>query len=52
MFLTQLSAYKADIVALQEIWWTGSRILEKRDCTLFYSCKNKDHIGYRVSKWM
>ena len=46
-------AYIADTVALQEICWTGSGILEKRDCTLFYSCDNKDHLlgtGFLVSK--
>jgi len=35
------------------IRWTGSGILEKRDCTLFYSCDNKYHIlgtGFLVSK--
>ena len=42
--INQLSAYKEDTVALKETWWTGSGILEKRDCTLFYSCDNKDHI--------
>ena len=49
----QLSAYKGEFVALQAIWWTGSRILDKWDCTLFYSCDNKDHIlgmGFLVSK--
>jgi hypothetical protein len=33
--------------------WTGSRIMEKQDCTLFYNCDNKDHIlgtGFLVSK--
>jgi len=44
MLINQLSAYKAAIVALQEIWWNGSRILQKQDCTLFYSCDNKDRI--------
>jgi len=51
--INQLSAYKADIVALQEIRWTGSGILAKRDCTLFYNCDNKCHIlgtGVLVSK--
>jgi hypothetical protein len=51
--INQLSAYKADIVLLQEISWTGSGILEKQDCTLFYSYDNKDHIlgtGFLVSK--
>jgi hypothetical protein len=42
--INELSAYKTDIVALQEIHWTGSGILEKRDCILLYSCDNKYHI--------
>jgi hypothetical protein len=53
MLINQLRAYKVDIVALQETRWTGSRILEKQDCTLFYSCDNKEHIlstGFLVSK--
>jgi len=53
MLIKQLSAYKADTVALQEIRWTGSGILGKQDCTLFYSCDNKEHIlgtGFLVSK--
>jgi exonuclease III len=53
MLIKQLSAYKVDIVALQEIRWTGSRIMEKQDYTLFYSCDNIDHIlgtGILVSK--
>jgi len=52
MLINQLSAYKADTVALQEIRWTGSGILEKRDCTLFYSCDNKGKLGtgFLVSK--
>ena len=51
--INQLSAYKADILALQEIRWTGIGNLEKRDCTIFYSCDNKYHIlstGFLVSK--
>jgi len=36
MLINHLSFYKADIVALQMIGWTGSGILEKRDCTPFY----------------
>jgi hypothetical protein len=42
--INQPGAYKEDIVALQEIRWTGSGILDKRDCTLYYSCDNKDHL--------
>ena len=53
MLINWLSVYIMDIVALHEIWWTGSGILEKRDCTLFYSCDNEDRIlgaGFIVSK--
>jgi hypothetical protein len=49
----KVCAYKADIVALQEIRWTGSGILEKRYCILFYSCDNKYYVlgtGVLVSK--
>ena len=50
--IKQISAYIADTVALQEICWTGSGILVKQDCTLFYSCDNKDNLvgmGFLVS---
>jgi hypothetical protein len=53
MLINQFSSYKADTVALQKICWNGSGILEKQDCTLLYSCDNKDHIlgsGFLVSK--
>jgi len=53
MLKNQLNAYTADIVALQDICWTGIGILENQDCNLFYSCDNKDHVlgpGLIVSK--
>jgi len=53
MLINQLSVYKADIVGLQDICWTGIGILENQDCNFFYSCDNKDHIvgaGFLVSK--
>jgi hypothetical protein len=53
MLINQLSAYKANIVALQDICWTGIGILENRDCNFFNICDNKDHIlgaGFLVSK--
>jgi hypothetical protein len=53
VLINQLSAYKADTVALQEIRWTISGILVKQDCSLFCSDDNKDHIlttGFLVSK--
>jgi hypothetical protein len=51
--INQLSAYQADIEALQEIRWTGSAVLGKRGCTVFSSCDNKHRIlgiGFRVYK--
>ena len=53
MLINQLSTYKADIVALQDIRWTGIGILTNRDCNFFYRCDNKDYIlgaGFLVSK--
>jgi hypothetical protein len=53
MLINRLSAYKADTVTCWEIWCTGSGILKKWDCILFYSCDNKDHLlgtGFLVSK--
>jgi hypothetical protein len=51
--IDQLNIYRVDIVALQEIQLIGNGTLERRDCTLFYSCDNKDHIvgsSFLVSK--
>lgn len=51
--LETLTVYKVDIIALQEIRWTGCNILEKKTHTIFYSCHPKDHIlgtGFIVNK--
>jgi exonuclease III len=45
--------YNVDILALQEIRWTGHNIFEKRECNIYYSCYNKLHqfgTGFIVSK--
>ena len=35
--------YNIDILAIQEIRWTGNGILEKKDCTVYYSCHKNLH---------
>jgi exonuclease III len=49
MLIDQADKYKADITALQEVRWKGSGALEKRECTVFYSCSNnKHHFGTNI----
>ena len=41
------------MLAIQEVRWLGRSIIEKKDCTVYYSCDNKQHIfgtGFIVSK--
>ncbi|GFV18587.1 craniofacial development protein 2 [Trichonephila clavipes] len=35
--------YHVDVLAIQEIRWLGTGILDKKDCTLYYSCQEKAH---------
>jgi exonuclease III len=47
--------YKTDILAVQETRWTGQHILEKKECTMYYSCHNKTHhfgTGFIINKDM
>jgi hypothetical protein len=44
LLLEQLDKYKAGIIALQEICWTGVGILGKKDWTIFYSGHKSQHI--------
>ena len=54
LLLEQLDKYKAGIIALQEICWTGEGILEKKkDWTIFYSGHKRQYIlgtGFAVKK--
>jgi exonuclease III len=53
MLTDQLVKYKPDITALQETRWKGSGALEKRECTVFYSCSNNKHqfgTGFTINK--
>ncbi|GFU53630.1 craniofacial development protein 2 [Trichonephila clavipes] len=45
--------YHIDVLAIQEIRWLGTGILDKKDCTLYYSCQEKAHhfgVGFIVNK--
>jgi exonuclease III len=53
MLLSQLDAYKMDIIAIQEMRWTGEGIIDKKNHTIFYSCDRKHHMfgtGFIVNK--
>jgi exonuclease III len=48
-----LNTYEIDILAIQEMRWIGQNILERKDCTVYYSCHDKTHhfgTGFIVSK--
>lgn len=48
-----LESYRADVTAIQEMRWLGSKIIQKLNCDIYYSCHNKKHIfgtGFVVSK--
>ncbi|GFW25792.1 craniofacial development protein 2 [Trichonephila clavipes] len=45
--------YHIDVLAIQEIRWLGTGILDKKDCTLYYSCQEKAHhfgVGFIMNK--
>ena len=51
----QLKQYNTDIIALQEIRWTGQGIIERKNCSLYYSCHKSKHefgCGFIVNKKM
>jgi exonuclease III len=43
MLIEQLKEYNVDTTAIQEVRWTGTGVLEKKECTVFYSCSNSKH---------
>ena len=43
MLLDQLEKYCVDITCIQEMRWTGSGTIEKKNWIIFYSCDNKQH---------
>jgi len=53
MLLSQLDSYKMGFTAIQETRWTGERIIDKKNHTIFYSCVRKHHMfgtGFIVNK--
>jgi hypothetical protein len=52
MLIDQLNEYNTDITAIQARRM-GTGMIEKRDCTVFYSCsnnKNQSGTGFIVNK--
>lgn len=45
LLIDQLNKYNADITALQEVRWVGSGTIEKKECTVYYSCGKKHEFG-------
>jgi exonuclease III len=53
MLTDVLSNYRADSTAMQELKWVGSRVIQKRDCDLYYSFHDRKHVfgtGFVVNK--
>ncbi|XP_042906181.1 craniofacial development protein 2-like [Parasteatoda tepidariorum] len=45
--------YKLDVLAVQEMRWTGSGVMDKRNCSIYYSCHDRLHqfgTGFIVNK--
>jgi hypothetical protein len=52
MLIDEIDRYDVDILAIQEMRWTGGGIIEKKNHTIFYSCKQKEHtvgVGFLVN---
>jgi hypothetical protein len=44
---------KTDLLPIQEVRWLGRSIIEETDCTVYYSCDDKQNIfgtGFIISK--
>lgn len=41
--IEQLKICTADITAIQEVRWLGEGVIEKKECTVFYSCNKHKH---------
>ncbi|XP_071040023.1 craniofacial development protein 2-like [Parasteatoda tepidariorum] len=53
MLIDQVENYQIDVMAIQEVRWTGDGIIEKKNHTVIYSCDKKKHIfgtGFILSK--
>jgi exonuclease III len=43
MLTDEIDRYDVDILAIQEMRWTRGGIIEKKNHTIFYSCKQKEY---------
>nr|XP_042895535.1 craniofacial development protein 2-like [Parasteatoda tepidariorum] len=53
MLIEQVDSYRIDLLAVQEIRWTGEGIIEKKNHTVVYSCDREKHMfgtGFILSK--
>lgn len=53
MLIEQVDSYGIDLLAVQEIRWTGEGIIEKKNHTVVYSCDREKHMfgtGFILSK--
>jgi len=44
---------KTDLLPIQEVRWLGRSLIEEKDCTVYYSCDDKQNIfgtGFIISK--
>jgi hypothetical protein len=54
-----IQEYGIDLLAIQEVRWLWKRILEKKNCTVYYSCNDKQHcyetgfiVNNHLSTWV
>ena len=55
ILIGEVLKYKIDVLAMQEMRWTGAGIMDRRDYSVYYSCQNRDHVlgtGFLVSRRM
>ena len=43
ILIGEVLKYKIDVLAMQEMRWTGAGIMDRRDYSVYYSCQNRDH---------
>ena len=49
----EISRYKLDVVAIQEVRWTGHGKMERKEHSIYYSCQAKKHefgCGFVIAK--
>jgi exonuclease III len=43
MLTEQMKEHNADVTAIQEVRWIETGVLEKKECSIFFSCSNSKH---------